>query len=58
METTFDKRVTLYCQIVSIFEDELEITERYEKSDAESGKYIEYALVYPKNRFAIKNVQL
>ncbi|SHG28742.1 hypothetical protein [Dysgonomonas macrotermitis] len=43
-ELTFDERVTLYCQMVSIFDEELEITDKFEKNNN-----IEYALVYYKH---------
>ena len=42
-EVSFPERLTLYCQLISQFEDKLEITSQY-------GIYedIEYTLVYPK----------
>lgn len=42
-EVSFAERVTIYCQLISIFEDELNILETYEKIDC-----LEYAIVYPK----------
>jgi hypothetical protein len=42
-EVSFAERVTIYCQMISIFEDEFVVTENFERQDT-----IEYALVYPK----------
>ena len=42
-EVSFAERVTIYCQMISIFEDEFEVSENFERQDK-----IEYALVYPK----------
>lgn len=42
-ELSFSERVTLYCQIVSQFENELELKDQFE-----SVANVEYALVYPK----------
>lgn len=42
-EVVFAERVTIYCQLISIFEDEFEVSENFERQDK-----IEYALVYPK----------
>lgn len=42
-EVSFAERVTIYCQMISIFEDEFVISENFELQDK-----IEYALVYPK----------
>ena len=42
-EVLFAERVTIYCQMISIFEEEFEVSENFEKQDN-----IEYALVYPK----------
>ena len=42
-EVSFAERVTIYCQMISIFEDEFVISE-----DFELQENIEYALVYPK----------
>ena len=42
-KVSFAERVTIYCQIISIFEDEFEVSENFEKRDN-----IEFALVYPK----------
>jgi len=42
-EVSFAERVTIYCQMISIFEDEFVISENFEQQDK-----IEYALVYPK----------
>lgn len=43
-EVSFAERVTLYCQLVSQYEDLLDITSSYE-----SYRDIEFTLVYPKN---------
>ncbi len=40
-EVPFEKRVTLYCQMVAIFEDELQVSDTYARSHE-----IEYAIVY------------
>ncbi len=40
---SFAERVTIYCQLISVFENEFDVSERFERQ----GK-IEYALVYPK----------
>jgi len=42
-EVSFAEIVTIYCQMISIFEDEFVISENFELQDK-----IEYALVYPK----------
>ncbi len=42
-EISFAERVTIYCQMISIFEEEFEVSENFEKHGN-----IEYALVYPK----------
>lgn len=42
-ELSFEEKVTLFCQIVSLYENELNITETFQIKDN-----IEYALVYPK----------
>lgn len=42
-EVNFDERVTLYCQLISQYENELAISEIYNVH-----KNIEYAMVYPK----------
>jgi len=42
-EVSFDERVTYYCQIISLFEDELELRDIFLKQER-----IEYAIVYPK----------
>ena len=42
-EVPFPEKVTIYCQLVSIFEDEFEVSENFARHDK-----IEYALVYPK----------
>lgn len=42
-EVLLGERVTIYCQMLSIFDDELEVSESFERQDK-----IEYALVYPK----------
>lgn len=42
-EVLFAERVTIYCQMISIFEEEFEVSENFEKQNN-----IEFALVYPK----------
>lgn len=42
-EVSFEELATIYCQIISTFENELEISDNYLKY-----KHIEYAEVYPK----------
>jgi len=42
-EVSFEERVTFYCQIISLFERELELSDKFLKHDN-----IEYAVVYPK----------
>ena len=42
-EVTYEERVTVYCQMISIFEDEFEITEKFNYNNE-----LEYAVVYPK----------
>jgi hypothetical protein len=42
-EVPFEERVTIYCQIISLFEDELELSDKFMIQNN-----IEYAVVYPK----------
>jgi hypothetical protein len=42
-EVSFAERVTIYCQMISLFEEEFEVSDNFERQDK-----IEYALVYPK----------
>lgn len=42
-ELSFEERVTVFCQIISMFENELELSDNYLKQNN-----IEYAVVYPK----------
>ena len=42
-EVSFAERVTLYCQMIAIFEDEFDISENFETQNN-----LEYAIVYPK----------
>ena len=42
-EVTYEERVTVYCQMISMYENDLEITEKYSRHDT-----IEYAMVHPK----------
>lgn len=42
-ELTFDEKVTTYCQVISLYDNEMTIT-----NDFASQQGIEYALVYPK----------
>ena len=42
-EVPFEERVTVFCQLISMFEDELDLSDDFLKHDT-----IEYAVVYPK----------
>jgi predicted DNA-binding transcriptional regulator AlpA len=42
-EVAFAERVTIFCQMISIFEEEFQVTDSFEIKDN-----IEYAIVYPK----------
>jgi len=42
-EVTFEERVTVYCQMISMFEEEFEVSENFNRYHE-----IEYAMVYPK----------
>jgi hypothetical protein len=42
-EVPFEERVTVYCQMVSMFEEEFEVSENFNRYNE-----IEYAMVYPK----------
>lgn len=42
-EITFDERITIYCQMVSQFDDSFKITDAYH-----SKQDVEYAMIYPK----------
>lgn len=42
-EVSHEERVTAYCQMISLFEDDLEISENYERHHE-----VEYAIVHPK----------
>lgn len=42
-EVAFEERVTIYCQLISMFEDEFDVTESFSRLNE-----IEYAMVYPK----------
>jgi len=42
-EVAFEERVTVYCQMISMFEEEFEVTENFNRFNE-----IEYAMVYPK----------
>jgi hypothetical protein len=42
-EVAFEERVTIYCQLISMFEDEFDVTENFSRFNE-----IEYAMVYPK----------
>ena len=42
-EVTFEEKVTLYCQMISLYEDELDIRDDYARNDR-----LEYALIYPR----------
>ena len=41
-EVSFQEKVTIYCQMISIFEEEFEVSENFEQHNG-----IEYAMVYP-----------
>jgi hypothetical protein len=41
----YSERVTVYCQILSFFDEELVVTEKYDRINN-----VEYALVYPRSR--------
>jgi hypothetical protein len=43
-DVSFEEKVTIYCQMISIFEDEFEVTENFNRQND-----IEYAIVYPSN---------
>jgi len=42
-EVSFDERVTIYCQLISQFENIFQVTDKFEKKNE-----IEFAMVYPK----------
>ncbi len=42
-EVSFEERVTVYCQLISMFEEEFEVSEHFNRHNE-----IEYAMVYPK----------
>ena len=44
-EVSFEEKVTIYCQMISIFEDEFEASESFNRHNE-----IEYAIVYPSNK--------
>lgn len=44
-EVLFEEKVTIYCQMISIFEEEFEVSETFKRHNE-----IEYAIVYPANR--------
>ncbi len=44
-EVSFGERVTIYCQMISIFKEEFEVSQNFNRYNQ-----IEYAIVYPKNR--------
>lgn len=43
-DVSFEEKVTIYCQMISIFEEEFEVTENFNRQNE-----IEYAIVYPSN---------
>jgi hypothetical protein len=49
-DVPFEEKVTIYCQMISIFEEELDVSENFCRQDQ-----IEYAVVYPGNQ---KNIIL
>lgn len=46
-EASFEEKVTIYCQMISIFEEDFEVSENFNRHNE-----IEYAIVYPTNREA------
>jgi hypothetical protein len=42
-EVSFEERVTVFCQIISMFENELDLSGNFLKQDN-----LEYAVVYPR----------
>lgn len=42
-EVSFEERMTIYCQLISMFEEELEVSDNFNRYHQ-----IEYAIVYPK----------
>jgi hypothetical protein len=42
-EVPFDERVTVFCQMISMFEEDFDVTEKFNRYNE-----IEYAVVYPK----------
>jgi len=42
-EVAYEERVTLFCQMISMYDDDLEITDQYNRHND-----LEYAMVYPK----------
>ena len=40
---SFDEQVTVFCQLISLYEEEFEFTDEYDIFDD-----VEYAIVYPK----------
>jgi hypothetical protein len=44
-EVSFEEKITIYCQMISIFEEEFDVSENFNRQNE-----IEYAIVYPANR--------
>lgn len=44
-EIPYSERVTVFCQIISLFDEDLDVMEKYNRLND-----VEFALVYPKNR--------
>ena len=42
-EVPFEERVTVFCQMISMFEEDFDVTEKFNRYNE-----IEYAVVYPK----------
>ena len=42
-EVAFEERVTIFCQLIAIYEEQFEIREEYQKQ-----AHIEYVMVFPK----------
>jgi hypothetical protein len=47
---SYEEKVTVFCQMIGIFEDEFDVTDNYQEDDQ-----VEYALVFPKQEQQITN---
>lgn len=45
---SFAEKVTLYCQLISLYEDEVIFTGKYGQYEQEQHERLEYAIIYPK----------